>query len=129
MRGWLPVHSHFGLELGLVLPRAEANVVAILAPAGDMDHLHEPAERPPFALRCDHRRPAGLVIVAANVAAPVARLEGVGARCEADRPELVRQQREGGAEAVVDPPAAVGGKAHPGRALERLALELGARAE
>jgi len=123
------VHSHFGLKLRLILAGIEADVGAVFAPARDMKQLDEAREMRPLAPCCQHRRPAGVVILVANIAASVARVECVDTGAEMNAAERARQRHICRAEAVVDPSRASLAEAHLSAALESLRPELSARSE
>ena len=84
MRAWLPPHSQLGLELRLALSRRKAEVLALLAPARDMKQLDKAGESTPIALAGEHRRPARIIIFVADIAAVVARVEGLDPRRQAE---------------------------------------------
>src|SRR5260221_3091808 len=129
MRAWFQVYSQLRLELSLALPRLLARMLARRTVAPHMEQLDKPGEVTPVALAGEHRRPAVLVIFGTHVAAAIARVESVDPRGRTEAPKRPAEQQIGGAESVVDPAPAPVREAHARTALERLNLELGARAE
>src|SRR5213080_4617317 len=91
--------------------------------APHMEQFDQAGDPPPFPLRGDHRRPAMLVIFVAPQAAAVTRVKQIRARRNADFANLMREQRESRAEAIIDPPTAIHLISHTGSALQCLSLE------
>src|SRR5438309_4317293 len=123
------MHSQFGLNLRLALPRRLAGMLACAVVAPHMEQLEKAGEMAPIALAGEHRRPAVLVVFRANVAAAVARVEGVQPGACAEAAESTVEHHISSTKAVVDPALAVVWIPHTRTALERLRLEFGTRAE
>src|SRR5437868_6078405 len=101
------MHSQFGLELGLPLPRRLAGMFPRRGVAPHVEQLDKTGEMAPIALAGEHCRPAMLVIFRIDVAAAIARVERVepGARAEAAKGTV--EHHIGRTKAVVDPALAV----------------------
>src|SRR5436189_6375855 len=117
LRAWLPMHSQFGLQLRLALPKRIADMLARRIVAPHVEQLQKAAEVAPIALAGEHRRPAMFVIFRVDVAAMVARAERVDPRSCAEASKRAGEQHICGAEAVIDPAAAIVGIAHLGSPL------------
>src|SRR5215212_10022654 len=129
LRGWLPVHSQSGLQLGLLLARRDAEFLAVVTLAGDVQQLDEACHRTPLPLGGDHRRPAGVVIFAVPYAAAIADVEGVDPGGQSVRAEWPGQHQVSGPETGIDPAVIPLDEAHQSMADHRLALELRSAAE